>query len=222
MKLKRIVGLAVLSCLLSVTAEAAQINTIIDTGSGMFAEPEKVYSEIDATVKSWFYPSESEMKDMNFKERLQLKDAVHHTIVPTADSDAVVQIYREEKGAASNMDTMVTGDQARDVSMTRDDLANLSKELGADYIIYFRVTNSAPTITVGFMSAGQKTNVTTDFRVWEAKQEKYVFIKRYQTTGKSSSFYMGMGSASHAVQKGLDKALEQITKDKDKILEVIK
>lgn len=41
MKLKRIVGLAVLSCLLSVTAEAAQINTIIDTGSGMFAEPEK-------------------------------------------------------------------------------------------------------------------------------------------------------------------------------------
>ena len=27
-----------------------------------------------------------------------------------------------------------------------------------------------------------------------------------------------MGSASHAVQKGLDKALEQITKDKDKIL----
>lgn len=75
------------------------------------------------------------MKDMNFKERLQLKDAVHYTIVPTADSDAVVQIYREEKGAASNMDTMVTGDQARDVSMTRDDLANLSKELGADYII---------------------------------------------------------------------------------------
>lgn len=90
MKLKRIVGLAVLSCLLSVTAEAAQINTIIDTGSGMFAEPEKVYSEIDATVKSWFYPSEGEMKDMIFKERLQLKDAVHHTIVPTADSDAVV------------------------------------------------------------------------------------------------------------------------------------
>ena len=57
MKLKRIVGLAVLSCLLLVTAAAAQINTIIDTGSGMFAEPEKLYSEIDATVKSWFYPS---------------------------------------------------------------------------------------------------------------------------------------------------------------------
>ena len=72
------------------------------------------------------------------------------------------------------------------------------------------------------MSAGQKTNVTTDFRIWDAKQEKYVFIKRYQTTGKSSSFYLGMGSASHAVQKGLDKALEQITKDKDKILEVVK
>lgn len=216
MNFKKIISTAVLSCLMCMSAEAAQINTIIDTGSGMFAEPEKVYEEIDNTVKSWFYPN----KDTNFKERLQLKQEVH-TIVPTADSDAVVQIYREEKGATSNVDSMVTGEQLRDVSMTREDLANLSKELGADYIIYFRVTNTAPTFSVGFMSASQKTNVTTDFRIWSAKEAKYVFIKRYQTTGKSSSFYVGAGSTSHAVKDGLSKALKQITADKAKILEVI-
>lgn len=54
MKLKRIVGLAVLSCLLSVTAEAAQINTIIDTGSGMFAEPEKFTVKLIPRLKAGF------------------------------------------------------------------------------------------------------------------------------------------------------------------------
>lgn len=51
MNLKKYFTMAALVCLLSASAEAAQINTIIDTGSGMFAEPEKVYEEIDTTIK---------------------------------------------------------------------------------------------------------------------------------------------------------------------------
>ena len=38
----------------------------------------------------------------------------------------------------------------------------------------------------------------------------YVFVKRYVTTGSSSSFYAGIGSASNAVKDGLEKALKQI------------
>ncbi len=221
MNLKKYFGMAALICMMSVSAEAAQINTIIDTGSGMFAEPEKVYNEIDNTVKGWFCPSEEEQRNMTFSERQALRE-VSHTFVPTSDSDAIVQIYREEKGSTVNSDEMVTGTQSRDVSMTKEDLTNLSKELGADYIIYFRVTNTVPTTSIGFMSAGQKTNVTTDFRIWNAKEEKYAFVKRYQTTGSSSSFYVGMGSASKAVKDGLEKALKQISADKAKILEVVK
>ena len=46
-------------------------------------------------------------------------------------------------------------------------------------------------------------------------------MKRYQTTGSSSSFYMGMGSASNAVKNGLEKALKQISADKAKIVAAV-
>lgn len=62
----------------------------------------------------------------------------------------------------------------------------------------------------------------TDFRVWDAKKGNYVFVKRYVTTGASNSFYLGTGSASNAVKDGLQKALKQIDKDKDKIIAVVK
>lgn len=64
--------------------------------------------------------------------------------------------------------------------------------------------------------------MTTDFRIWDAKQAKYVFIKRYQTTGSSKSIYVGMGSTSHAIEKGLKKALDKIGNDKAQIVAVVK
>ena len=54
MKLKRIVGLAVLSCLLSVTAEAAQINTIIDTGSECSLNQKKFTVKLMPRLKAGF------------------------------------------------------------------------------------------------------------------------------------------------------------------------
>ena len=188
----------------------------------MFAEPEKVYKEIDGTLKNWFFPSEKEREKMTFSQKHTLKSGEQIVLVPISDSDGIVQVYREEKGAAVSSDEMITGTNARNIAITKEDLTKLSKELGSDYIMYFRVTNTVPTVSVGFLSAGQKTNVTTDFRVWDARKESYVFVKRYVTTGSSSSFYLGAGSASNAVEDGLRKALKQIDKDKDKIIAVVK
>ena len=208
--MKNILGLCVAATMFAGNAEAGQVNTIIDTGSGMFAEPEKIYQDIDDTIKA-----------VSYTHLRALKEAAP-TLIPASESDAIVQIYREEKGVAASTDQMVTGMQGRDLTLTKADFANLSTELGADYIMYFRVTNTVPTVSVGFMSAGQKTNVTTDFRVWDAAKGNYVFVKRYVTTGSSSSFYAGMGSASNAVKDGLEKALKQISEDKAKIVEVVK
>ncbi len=47
-------------------------------------------------------------------------------------------------------------------------------------------------------------------------------MKRYVTTGSSSSFYAGIGSASNAVKDGLEKALKQIDNDKSQIIAVVK
>ena len=182
-------------------------------------------AENDETLMEKFFDkgvlTEDEMREMTFTQRRAIKDAAP-TLIPASESDAIVQIYREEKGAAASADQVVTGMQSRDLTLTKADFADLSTELGADYIMYFRVTNTVPTVSVGFMSAGQKTNVTTDFRVWDAAKGNYVFVKRYVTTGSSSSFYAGMGSASNAVKDGLEKALKQISEDKAKIVEVVK
>lgn len=214
--------MAAAAALMALNAYAAQINTIIDTGSGMWSEPEKVYGEVDESVKSWFGVSTKNKEEMNFKERLALQNKSQWTFVPTADSDAVVQLYREERGRAVAEDGMVSGMVDRDLALNKDDLAALTKELGADYIFYFRITNSVPTYNYGFLTAGQKVNVITDFRIWDGKQGKYVFVKRYQTTGFSKSFYIGTGSTSHAIEKGLQKALEKIEKEKSEILAVVK
>ncbi len=221
--LAKCLGVCLAASLYAMSAEAAQINTIVDTGSGMFAEPEKIYAEVDETINSWFNPTEKEFKKMTAAEQAAvLEQSGKHTLIPVGDSDAIVQIYREEKGVTVNEDSSGnSGTSIRELAMTKEDLSNLSQELGADYIMYFRVTNTVPTTSVGFMSAGQKTNVTTDFRIWNAKAGNYAFVKRYVTTGSSNSFYLGAGSASHAVKAGLEKALKQISKDKEQILATI-
>ena len=135
--MKNVLGICLAATMFAGSAEAAQVNTIIDTGSGMFAEPEKVYQEIDNTIKGWFYPSEDEMREMTFTQRRAIKDAAP-TLIPASESDAIVQIYREEKGAAASADQVVTGMQSRDLTLTKADFADLSTELGASGLCRFK------------------------------------------------------------------------------------
>ena len=208
--------------ILACSAEAARINTVIDTTSGMYGDPESVYNEIDYTVKSWFFPSEEEMKKMTFSQRTALENGNQHVLVPFSESDAIVQIYREEKAAAIIRGQAVsdlqpfTGMQVLDTTINKEDLVKLSPRLGADYILYFKVTNNVP----AYISDSQKVNVTTDFRVWDAKIGDYVFAKRYVTAGFARTRHYGLGSPSDAIRSGLIQALDQI--DKDKIIALLK
>lgn len=222
MKIKKIFMMTIAACMYSISVYATQINTIIDTGSGMWSEPEKVYSEVDNRIKNWFGVSDKEKRELNFKERLALENKNNLIFIPTDDSDAVVQIYREERDRTVASDGMITGMIERDISLNKEDLKVLSKELKSDYIFYFRITNSLPTYSKDFFSNIQKVNMITDFRIWDVKQEKYVFLKRYQTTGSSKSFDFGYGSTEHAIKKGLKKAFEKIEKDKEQIIAVVK
>ena len=212
-------GVLLAANILACSTEAAPINTIIDATSGMFRAPEAVYDEIDSTVTSWFFPSEEEMKKMTFSQRMVLENGKQHVLVPFSESDAIVQIYREEKAAAVSTSQAVsdlqafTGIQVLDSTITKDDLAKLSTRLGSDYILYFRVVNNAP----DYISDSVKISVTTDFRVWDAKKGDYVYAKRYVTSGSS-----GSRSTSYAIRFGLIQALNQIDKDKDKILAIVK
>ena len=180
--------------------QATQVAVLLDTPSGYFAEPEKVYESIQNTLNNIF------------------KGSSLYKVQPLGETDAYLQIYREEHDLANNMENGYMTVAGRDLSLKKENVNELCKSLGADYVIYTRVTNSMPRYTGGFWSAGQKVNVVLDFRVWSNKKEDYVYTKRTTTTGSSSTFYVGgVGSSSHAVEDGLKKGLQEVEKDATKI-----
>ena len=185
---------------LSGSSPAVNVAVVLDTPGSYWAEPEKVYGAIDDTMKVLF------------------KESSAYKVQSVSDTDAYVQVYREENGQATTDDNgYMAGTGVRDLSLKKDDLAKLSEHFGADYLIYARVTSSAPQVKIGFMSGGQKVNVTTDFRIWSTKKKDFVYMKRYITSGSSNSFYAGMGDSGHAVEKGLKKGLKEVEKDATKI-----
>ena len=199
--------MAMVLCLFVVRAEAYEptitepitIAVVLDTPSGFAAEPEKVYNTVEESLRTIF-PNKSLYK-----------------IQPISENDAYVQMYREENDLAIANDTgAVTSNGARSMTMKKTDMEKLNDHFKADFITYIRVTNSVPQITVGFWSAGQKVNVTTDFRVWSKKTGEYIYMKRAMTSGSSSSMY-GVGHTGRAVDKGLRKALAEIEKDSNNI-----
>lgn len=185
---------------LDLDGEKSTVAVVLDTPGGMFSEPEKVYTMVQGSLDNIF------------------KGVAQYKILPLGETDSYVQIYREENDLTLNMDTAITGVTQRDLSLKKDDISKICKHFEADYVIYTRVTSTAPRVSIGFMSAGQKVNVTLDFRVWSDKKADFVYTKRAMTTGSSKTIYAGgMGSSSHAIEKGLKKGLEEIEKDSLKI-----
>ena len=165
-----------------------KIAILLDTPTGMFSEPEKVYATIQESLDKIFQGSPQ------------------YNILPIGETDSYVQIYREENDLTVNVDTGYTGVAQRDLSLKKEDVNKICKHFGADYVIYTRVTTTAPRMSMGFMSMGQKD------------KSDFTYTKRTMTTGSSKTIYAGgMGSSSHAVEKGLKKGLQEIEKDSLKI-----
>lgn len=181
-------------------AYASKVVIILDAPTGTFSEPEKVYSLFDTTLNNILGNMECEM-------------------VPLEETENYVQIYREENNLiASN--GAEEGDETT-FYLKKDDINKICQHFGGDYLIYTRVTSTAPKVSVGFFSASQKTNVVLDFRVWSNNKKDFSYMKRATATGSSTAIYAGVGSSSRALEKGLKKNLQEIEKDKNKIREAI-
>lgn len=181
-------------------AYASKVVIILDAPTGTFSEPEKVYSLFDTTLNNILGNMECEM-------------------VPLEETENYLQIYREENNLiASN--GAEEGDETT-FYLKKDDINKICQHFGGDYLIYTRVTSTAPKVSVGFFSASQKTNVVLDFRVWSNNKKDFSYMKRATATGSSTAIYAGVGSSSRALEKGLKKNLQEIEKDKNKIREAI-
>ena len=184
----------------SLYAKQVNISVVLDTPAGYAAEPERVYTTINESLERIF-PNKSLYK-----------------IQPIEANDAYVQVYREENGQAASVDDgYSTGNGMRDMTLRKSDLATLNDHFGSDYLVYIRITNSAPQIKVDWFSAGQQVNVTMDFRVWSKSKNDFIYMKRAMTTGKSTSYYAGLGDSGHAIAKGIKKGLAEVEKESSKI-----
>lgn len=178
-------------------AYAAKVVVLLDAPTGTFTEPEKVYSLVEATLDKVLQKSSA------------------YEILPPSDTENYIQIYREEHDMISSSGA---DEGAHDEKwFKKEDINNICAHFGGNYVVYIRVTSTAPKVSVGLFSNSQKMNVVTDFRVWSNAKRDFAYMKRATTQGTSTAIYAGIGSSSRALEKGLKKGLAEIEKDAAKI-----
>ena len=178
-------------------AYAAKVVMLLDAPTGTFTEPEKVYSMVEATLDK------------------VIGNSSEYEILPFADTENYIQIYREEHDMISSSGA---DEGAHDEKwFKKEDINNICTHFGGNYVIYVRVTSTAPKHSAGLFSQSAKMNVVTDFRVWSNVKKDFSYMKRATTSGTSTAIYAGMGSSSRALEKGLKKGLQEIEKDAAKI-----
>ena len=186
------------------SASATSVSVVLDTPEGQFAEPEKVYTSVQNSLDNIFKGAAFEIKSVS-------------------ECDAYVQIYREENDRAGISENNYDYHSQRDLTFKKDDIAKMCNHFGDDYLVYIRVATTNPRKTGGVFTSGRKVNVIMDFRVWSRVKNDFVYMARKTTTGGSdtvniSIFGRGSGSTEHAVEDGLLKGLQEVEKDRAKIL----
>ena len=185
--------------------ERDRIAVIIDTPGGSLAEPEAIYKA-----------ARSLMSDI-------LADKNHLYVLPIENVDAYVQIYREEHDIDVPVADAISNSGVKP-ALKRSNLFELGNFLKSKYIIYMRMTTSAPGHSYGFFHISKRTNVSTDFRIWSQEKRNFIYAKRYQLTGVSRTYVLlglGNGSSSNAAKHGADKAFSEIRADLETIRAMI-
>lgn len=178
-------------------AYAAKVVVLLDAPTGTFTEPEKVYSMVEETLGKI------------------LQNSSAYEILPPGETENYIQIYREEHDMISS--SGADEGQHDEKWFKKEDINNICTHFGGDYTIYIRVTSTAPKVSAGLFSVSQKVNVVTDFRVWSNVNKDFSYMKRATMQGASTAIYVGIGSSSRALEKGLKKGLQEIEKDAAKI-----
>lgn len=181
-----------------------KVALILDTSGGKFSEPEKVYQIFQDSIDNLF------------------KNDSQYDIIPVSETDPYVQIYREENDLTVGVEDDYTQTSNRDLYFKKNDINNIAKHFKADYVIYARVTTTAPRYSDGIYAISKKMNITLDYRVWSQNKNDFVYANRVIKTGNSTSILIGSGSSTHAIEKGLKKCLKDIEKDNNKIKETMK
>ena len=102
--------------------------------------------------------------------------------------------------------------------LNRDDIQAIGKELGLDYALFIKITNSAPRAKYILFTMTFKTTVTCDTRLLDIETSKYVVSKQIVKDGSTTMLaVLGAPDFNDAYKDALKKALADLKIDTSKL-----
>ena len=175
--------------------------TVLLMTSGMAYAEEKVGILLEAPIEF--------CNDVNVHELIDNKTALlfpkdRFTVMSTADSIAATEVYRK----ANDMDNVLAeGRGGYTKPMRMDNVIGLGKQMGANYVLFFKLSNDAPQYGRNMLGATVKANIICEIRVMNVAKGMYSINKQIVEKGKSTAIYQGMPSFNHAYMYAFKKAV---------------
>ena len=89
----------------------------------------------------------------------------------------------------------------------------LGKQMGANYVLFFKLSNDAPQYGGNILGATVKANIICEIRVMNVAKGMYSINKQIVEKGKSTAIYQGMPSFNHAYMYAFKKAVDLLNFD---------
>lgn len=131
-------------------------------------------------------------------------------VMTTKDSVAATDNYRK----ANNMADMINeGRGGYTKPMRMENVIGLGKQMGANYVLFFKLSNDAPKLGGNFLGMTVKANIICEIRVMNVSKGMYSINKQIVEKGKSTAIYQGIPSFNHAYFYAFTKAVNLLTFD---------
>lgn len=176
----------------SATEAAPKVGMIIDAPL-YYINDEKVQTQLDEKCAALFPQGQFET-------------------IPVKETVIAAQLYREEHGLAGTVTNANGGEASYEWALKQDEIAELGRSLGCDYVFLLRVTGNSKDVASMFDS-GIKASILFDARVLNMTQNKYTFLKQIVTESKSTKTMLPFNFSKPNYKKAFDKAMKKSLKE---------
>lgn len=169
--------------------------------SGIACAQEKVGILLEAPIE---FCNDTKVHELIDNKTALLFPKDRFDVMSTADSIAATEAYRK----ANDMDDVLAeGRGGYTKPMRMDNVTGLGKQMGANYVLFFKLTNDAPQYGRNMLGATVKANIICEIRVMNVAKGMYSINKQIVEKGKSTAIYQGMPSFNHAYLYAFQKAV---------------
>lgn len=131
-------------------------------------------------------------------------------LLPFDETSIALRTYQEDHRMIIN--------EYYSTPLNRTDIQTIGKELGLDYALFIKITNSAPRINYMLFVMTYKTTVTCDIRLIDIETAKYIISKQIVKDGSTTMLAMlGMPDFNDAYNEALKKAIGELEIDTSKL-----